>query len=154
LYFEAPDGPGLLAEERAVPFASDLARQLRSVIEALAKGSATGLGPPLAPETKVLEVFVTAAGVAYVDLSKEALTSVKGGSKDDLRRVSRAVTSTPPTSPATNRVQSPGAPPPPAPPPGPGDFPRPLPADMPSLPPPSPPPTPSAEATPADGTAP
>src|SRR5262249_40884241 len=76
LYFEAPDGPGLLAEERAVPFASDLARQLRSVIEALAKGSATGLGPPLAPETKVLEVFVTAAGVAYVDLSKEALTSV------------------------------------------------------------------------------
>src|SRR5262249_22025864 len=71
LYFEAPDRLGLVPEERSVPFSDDLPRQLRTVVEELARGSTTGLLTTLPAGTKVLEVFVTARGVAYLDLSKE-----------------------------------------------------------------------------------
>ena len=65
LYFEAPDREGLLPEEREVAFSGDLARQLRTVVEELAKGSTTGLVPTLPAGTRVLEVFVQARGVAW-----------------------------------------------------------------------------------------
>ena len=68
LFFETPDHTGLLSEERAVPFSNDLSRQVHLVVEELIRGSETGLVQPLAPDTRVLEVFVSAAGVAYVDL--------------------------------------------------------------------------------------
>jgi len=154
LYFEAPDGPGLLAEERAVPFSSDLARQLRTVIEALARGSTTGLGAPLAPETKVLEVFVTAAGVAYVDISKEALASVKGGSKDELLSVYAVVNSITTNFPAVKRVQILVDDHPLATLAGHVDVSRPLPADMTFLATPSPSPSPPGDASPGGGAAP
>jgi len=154
LYFEAPDGPGLLAEERAVPFSSDLGRQLRSVVEALVKGSTTGLGSPLAPDTKVLEVFVTAAGVAYVDLTKEALASVKGGSKDELLSVYAVVNSITANFPAVKRVQILVDDHPLATLSGHVDVSRPLPADMTFLAAPSPPPSAAPEASPSDGATP
>src|SRR6185369_12965435 len=47
-----------------------------------ARGSQIGLGPSLPTGTRVLEVFVTARGVAYVDLSKEAATPAGRGSDD------------------------------------------------------------------------
>ncbi|HSD67868.1 MAG TPA: GerMN domain-containing protein, partial [Vicinamibacteria bacterium] len=65
LYFEAPDREGLLPEEREVAFSSDLAQQLRTVVEELAKGSTTGLLATLPEGTRVLEVFVQARGVAH-----------------------------------------------------------------------------------------
>src|SRR5262249_30761816 len=58
LYFEAPDRLGLVPEERSVPFSDDLPRQLRTVVEELARGSTTGLLTTLPAGTKVLEVFV------------------------------------------------------------------------------------------------
>jgi spore germination protein GerM len=145
LYFEAPDGPGLLAEERAVGFSADLGRQLRLVVEALVRGSTTGLAAPLAPETKVLEVFVTAAGVAYLDLSKEALTSVRGGSKDELLSVYAIVNSITANFPAVKRVQILVDDHPVATLAGHVDLSRPLPADMTFLATPSPSPSPPPE---------
>ena len=47
----------------------------------------------LPPETKVLEVFVTARGVAYVDLSKEASQGSLGGSEAELLTVYSVVNS-------------------------------------------------------------
>jgi germination protein M len=146
LYFEAPDAPGLLPEERAVPFSSDLGRQLWSVVEALVRGSTTGLVTPLAPGTKVLDVFVTAAGVAYVDLSKEALTSVRGGSKDELLSVYAIVNSITANFPAIKRVQILVEDRPIATLAGHVDLSRPLPADMTFLAAPSPPPQASPSA--------
>src|SRR5262249_14510363 len=95
------------------------------------------------------EVFVTAAGVAYVDLSKEALTSVKGGSKDELLSVYAVVNSITTNFPAVKRVQILVDDHPLATLAGHVDVSRPLPADMTFLATPSPSPSPSGEAVPA-----
>ena len=104
LFFQAADRPGLVMEERAVPFSGDLAAQLKAVVAELVQGSKAGLLPTLPPETKVLEVFVSARGVAYVDLSKEAAGS-GGGSHDELLSVYSIVNSLTANFPAVKRVQ-------------------------------------------------
>jgi hypothetical protein len=105
LYFEAPDRGGLLPEEREVIFSSDLARQLRTVVEELAKGSTTGLLPTLPAGTRVLEVFVSRGGVAFVDLSGEAAAGLPGGSQAELLTVYSVVNTIVTNFPATSRVQ-------------------------------------------------
>jgi spore germination protein GerM len=105
LYFEAPDREGLLPEEREIAFSSDLAQQLRIVVEELAKGSTTGLVSTLPPGTRVLEVFVQARGVAYVDLSSEAASGLPGGSKAELFTVYSVVNTIVTNFPAVSRVR-------------------------------------------------
>ncbi len=105
LYFEAPDREGLLPEEREVAFSADLARQLRTVVEELAKGSTTGLVPTLPAGTRVLEVFVQARGVACVDLSSEATSGLPGGSKAELLTVYSVVNTIVTNFPAVSRVR-------------------------------------------------
>ena len=105
LFLQAPDRTGLAIEERAVIFSSDLAGQVRSVVEELIQGSKSGLQPTLAPQTKVLEVFVSPRGVAYVDLSKEAATPAGRGSDDELITVYSVVNSLTSNFPAVKRVQ-------------------------------------------------
>ena len=71
---------GLLSEEREVAFSSDLAAadpHGRGGARARARRRASSRRCP--PETKVLEVFVTARGVAYVDLSKEVAARCPSG---------------------------------------------------------------------------
>lgn len=105
LFFGATQSPGLVMEDREVAFSPDLAQQLRTVLEELVRGSQTGLASTLAPETKVLEVFVTAHGVAYVDFSKEATQGHVGGSDEELRSVYSVVNSITANFPAIHRVQ-------------------------------------------------
>jgi hypothetical protein len=105
LFFQSPDRRGLAIEERPVTFSSDLARQLHSVVEELVRGSRSGLGATLAPETRVLHVFVSARGVAYVDLSKEATVGQPGGSEAELVTVYSVVNSLAANFPAVQRVQ-------------------------------------------------
>jgi germination protein M len=105
LYFVAPEQAGLLPEERSVPFSDDLSRQLRMVVEELVRGSTTGLLPTLPPSTKVLEVFVTARGIAYLDLSKDVVEAAEGGSKSELLTVYSIVNSLTANFPAVKRVQ-------------------------------------------------
>jgi len=105
LYFVAPEQAGLLPEERSVPFSDDLSRQLRMVVEELVRGSTTGLLPTLPSSTKVLEVFVTARGIVYLDLSKEVVEAAEGGSKSELLTVYSIVNSLTANFPAVKRVQ-------------------------------------------------
>lgn len=104
LYFETEESEGLLAEERTILFSDDLARQIRTLVEELVRGPETGLLPTLPPETKVLEVFVTSSGVAYVNLSGEA-TALPGGSRSELHTVYSVVNSVVANFPAVRRVQ-------------------------------------------------
>lgn len=104
LFFQALDRPGLVMEERTVPFSSDLAAQLEVVVAELVRGPRTGLGPTLPAETRVLEVFVSEKGVAYVDLSKEA-AQIAGGSAEELLSVYSVVNSLAVNFPAVKRVQ-------------------------------------------------
>ena len=78
---------------------------MRTLVEGLAKGPTTALGPTLAGTTKVLEVFVTASGVAYVDLSPEARDSVAGGSDEEQMTVYSIVDSITTNFPSISRVQ-------------------------------------------------
>jgi hypothetical protein len=105
LYFEAPDRAGLLPEEREVLFSSDLSQQLRTVVEELARGSTTGLLPTLPAGTRVLEVFVSRGGVAFVDLSGEIAAGLAGGSQSELLTVYSVVNTVVTNFPATSRVQ-------------------------------------------------
>jgi len=105
LFFQSPERPGLVIEERAVAFSGDLAEQLRSVLEELIKGSGAGLLPTVDPATRVLEVFVSARGIAYVDLSKEVGTGLPGGSEGELITVYSIVNSLTASFPAVKRVQ-------------------------------------------------
>jgi len=105
LYFEAPDREGLLPEEREVAFSADLPRQLRTVVEELAKGSTTGLVSTLPAGTRVIEVFVQARGVAWVDLSSEAASGLPGGSKAEMLTVYSVVNTIVTNFPAVSRVR-------------------------------------------------
>ena len=105
LYFESPDLFGLLPEDRSLPFSVELSRQIRTVVEELVRGSTTGLASPLPADTKVLEVFVTARGVAFVSLSKEAAAGASGGSTAELFTVYSIVNSITANFPAVKRVQ-------------------------------------------------
>lgn len=105
LFFLAANEPALVIEDREVAYSADLAQQARTVVEELVKGSQKGLGPPIAPETRVIDTFVTPAGVAYVDLSKEAAEKHPGGSKGELLTVYAIVNSLTANFPAIKRVQ-------------------------------------------------
>ncbi len=104
LFFEARDGSGLSIEERAVPFSSDLARQVELLVEALVAGPQGDLTATLPPDARVLGAFVTRAGVAYVNVSKEA-QAVLVGSHAELRSVFALVNSVTANLPAVKRVQ-------------------------------------------------
>jgi spore germination protein GerM len=105
LFFQAADRPGLVIEEREVAQAPELSRQVRTVVEELARGSRIGLQPTLSPGTKVLEVFVTARGVAYVDLSKEVAQEHPGGAEAELITIYSVVNSLTANFPAVKKVQ-------------------------------------------------
>jgi hypothetical protein len=105
LFFEAADRPGLVAEDRLVPFSPDLSRQIVSVVEELLKGPRSGLLAPLNPTARVLEVFVSARGVAYVDLSKEVQATDVVGSAAERLAVYSIVNTISENFPAVRRVQ-------------------------------------------------
>jgi hypothetical protein len=105
LFFEAADRSGLVVEERSVPLSAELAQQSRAVVEELVHGSQSGLLPPLNPKTRVLDVFVTARGVAYVDLSGDVTQEHEGGSEAEMLTVYAVVNSIVENFPAIRRVQ-------------------------------------------------
>jgi germination protein M len=105
LYFESADQGGLVPEERSVPLAGDLARQIQTVIKELVRGSTTGLMPTLPPEAQVLEAFVSARGIAYVDFSPGIRQAAVGGSQAELVAVYSIVNSVAANFPAVKKVQ-------------------------------------------------
>jgi len=105
LYFEAADRDGLLAEERDIAFSPDLAQQIRTVVEELAKGPTSGLVATLPTGTRVNEVFVQAQGIACVSLSGEVVSGLPGGSRAELLTVYSLVNTIVTNFPAVSRVQ-------------------------------------------------
>ncbi|MGE0454404.1 MAG: GerMN domain-containing protein [Vicinamibacteria bacterium] len=106
LFFVDTELPLLVEEERAVAFSSELSQQLLTVVRELVAGSTSGRLAPLPPETRVLAVFVTARGDAFVDLSPEALApGGDGGSLAERLRVYALVNSITANFPAIRRVQ-------------------------------------------------
>jgi len=105
LFFQAPDRTGLAIEERAVSFSPDLSQQIKKVVDELIQGPRQGLLATMPPATKVLEVFVTRRGIAYVDLSKEVREQQPGGSEAELITVYSVVDTLTASFPAVKKVQ-------------------------------------------------
>jgi spore germination protein GerM len=105
LYFEAPERDGLLPEERDIALSPDLAQQIRTVVEELAKGPTSGLRGTLPQGTRVLEVFVQGQGVACVSLSPEIATGLPGGSRAELLTVYSIVNTIVANFPGVSRVR-------------------------------------------------
>jgi len=105
LFFEDAQGNGLVLEERSVPYRANLAQQLQAVVDELLRGSQAGNLSPLAGGAHVLDVFVTARGVAYVDVSKEIAAGQIPGSRAELLAVYSLIDSISLNFPAVKRVQ-------------------------------------------------
>ena len=106
LYFEAAERDGLLPEERDIALSADLAQQIRTVVEELAKGPSTpGLQATLPAGTRVQEVFVQAHGVACVSLSADVARGLPGGSRAELLTVYSIVDTVVTNFPTVSRVQ-------------------------------------------------
>jgi germination protein M len=105
LLFEEPGGAGLVPEERSVAYHANLSRQLRVVVDELLRGSLAGKVSPLAGGGRVQEVFVTARGVAYVDISKEIADKPLPGETAEMLAVFSLVNSITMNFPAVKRVQ-------------------------------------------------
>jgi hypothetical protein len=105
LFFETPDRPGLVMEERSVGFDPDISGQIRIVVEELIRGSQSGLLSPLNPAARVLEVFVSARGIAYLDLSRDVGEGLLTGSDAELRAVYSIVNTITVNFPAVRKVQ-------------------------------------------------
>lgn len=104
-FFAAAGGPGLVVEERFLPFSTDLSKQVRAVADAVVAGPS---GPPLRatfpPGAKVLDAFVTPQSIAIINLSKEATVGGRG-TDGELVAVYSLVNSVISTFPSLRRVQ-------------------------------------------------
>ena len=78
LAFLAPDGRTLEEETREVMLRLSPAAAARGILEEVLAGSRQGRGAVLPPGARVRQVFVDKRGVAYVDLSPEALGDPRG----------------------------------------------------------------------------
>jgi spore germination protein GerM len=105
LFFEDPEVSGLVVEERSVAYHTNLSQQLRIVAEELVRGSLEGHAAPLAGNGRVQDVFVTARGVAYIDLSKEITEKQLAGTDAEMMAVFSLVNSVTLNFPAVKRVQ-------------------------------------------------
>jgi germination protein M len=75
LYVVARSGRRLATESQEIPLEPSVQQQASEVVELLLRRSAAF---PLG--VKLLEIFITSQGVAYVDLSKELISNHPGGS--------------------------------------------------------------------------
>lgn len=91
LYFIAPDGRYLTSEIRSIEHSGDSLVFLRGLVEALISGPGSSPGgsrlPVLAPDTRVLGVYIDDAETAYVDLAKQAADACPGGVRQELLSV-------------------------------------------------------------------
>jgi spore germination protein GerM len=104
LFYVADDGMSLAPVQREVPFSASVAEQARAIVEAQIAAS-----PPLVSaipaETRLLQVFVTDRGDAFVDLSGDVTAKHGGGSLDEILAVYAIVNALTVNLPAITRVQ-------------------------------------------------
>ena len=80
LYFLDPDHLFLKAEERILVQQDGIVEHARSIVCALIEGPEDKLLPTIPAETKLLALYVTEDGIAYVDLNSAISEKHPGGS--------------------------------------------------------------------------
>lgn len=105
LFYVSEDGMRLVGLDRDVPFGETPPEQAQALIEEQLKPAPEPLHAALPEGTSLRGVFVTDAGDAYVDLSKEAMAAHTGGSLDELFSVYAVVNTLTVNLPAIRGVQ-------------------------------------------------
>ena len=93
LFFLREEDSKLIPEERDIVSDPSTVREAEEVIAELIKGSQTGLVSSLPAETKLVQLFITKEGVAYVDFSKDLVDKHPSGSTAEISTVYSIVNS-------------------------------------------------------------
>lgn len=105
LYYLAEDGLRLQAVEREVEHSEVPSEQVRHLVTALLEDPPEPLMQLLPPGTTLRNVFLSAAGTAYVDFSAEVSRAHGGGSLDEIFTVYSVVNTITDNLPAVSGVQ-------------------------------------------------
>ena len=106
LFFSSRSRDGLLeVEEREIYSAQPASAEAKQIVAELIAGSKQGYVAPLAPETKLREVFIMDSGLAVVDLTKEASLNHPGGLTQEVSSIYAIVNSLTQNLPSVKRVQ-------------------------------------------------
>jgi spore germination protein GerM len=94
LMFLREENEGLVPEEREIVANEDSpAVEAREIIAELIKGSQAGLLSAIPPETKLIQVYVTKEGIAYVDFSREFADRHPSGTSAEIETIYAVVDS-------------------------------------------------------------
>ena len=94
LMFLQEENEALIPEEREIVANEDSpAVEAREIIAELIKGSQAGLLSAIPPETKLIQVYVTKEGIAYVDFSREFADRHPSGTSAEIETIYAVVDS-------------------------------------------------------------
>ncbi len=93
LFFLREEDGQLVPEERDIVSALSTVREAEEVVAELIKGSKMGLVSSLPAETKLVQLFITKEGVAYVDFSEDLVEKHPSGSTAEISTVYSIVNS-------------------------------------------------------------
>ncbi len=105
LYYVGEDGMTLVPVQREVPFGATVVEQARAIVEAQIAAAAPPLVSAIPVDTKLRDVYITARGDAFIDLSGDISTKHPGGSLDEIFTVYTLVNALTVNLPAVARVQ-------------------------------------------------
>ena len=105
LFYISDDGMQLVGVERRLEQGGDTAAQARIIVEAQLAEPPAPLLSPIPPGTRLLALYLTELGEAFVDLSEEVTLGHTGGSLEELFTVYAIVNAVTTNLPAINAVQ-------------------------------------------------
>jgi spore germination protein GerM len=105
LFYVSDDGTKLTGVEQDVPYAEGTVEQAKAILSAQIAPAADPLVSAVPLGTALRALFVTAAGEAYVDLSRELMAAHPGGSLNELLTIYTLVDALTLNLPAISSVQ-------------------------------------------------
>ena len=105
LFYTSDDGMRLVGFERRLERRAEMAGQARVILEAQLADPPAPLLSPIPPGTRLLALYLTELGDAFVDLSEEVMLGHSGGSLEELFTVYAIVNALTTNLPAINAVQ-------------------------------------------------
>lgn len=105
LFFVSEDGLHLVAVEREIPYGEGTIEQARRIVEAQLDAAPPPFAQAIPAGTRLLGLYVTEQGHAYVDLSADISRQHTGGSLDELFAVYQIVNALTVNLPAIAAVQ-------------------------------------------------
>lgn len=105
LFYVDATGTALAPVEQEVPYGESTVEQAKAIITAQIAPVAAPLISPVPPGTTLRALFVTPAGEAYIDLSRELVAAHPGGSTNELLTIYAFVDALTVNLPAVTAVQ-------------------------------------------------